>query len=1280
MTETSPTRPPAGRSAVLRQFLLMAGLVVTVSGLLVAGLIRDALDARTAALDQAVATSAHRTDVLGEHIGALVTAVDMLMLDVADMVRFRVFSDTYSPMLFEDALRRKVLNLPFVVAVSVFGQDGGRESNSSGGRIGRASLAASETLHDHRDRRIGLRIGPPQRVSGHPAPVLIGSRRIDGLGGQFLGIVVVYIDAQALSEAMRGAELLPNGEVWLLDPHGTPLSALRRVGARRADAVDLAAVPSSLAARFPEATAQPGVARFQRVADDYAISSRQLTGFPLRVVQITDLASLRQEWRQTVLVSRVTLVVAILALIGLLLAVLFGLARRRARAERSLAESEERFRQFADTADIVFWVRTADRMLFVSDAYERIFGLPVSSLYERPDSFVETVVAADRERVLAAFAKEMTQSGSFDEEYRIHGPRGELRWIHARSFGIRDARGRIARSTGIAQDITDRKRTALELEASRQRLQEVQTIARLGHWEADLATGALWWSDMVYEIFGLQPQRFAPTVAAFYDRVHPEDVAKVRRSQRQSESTGLHDVEHRIVRPDGTVRWVREVARMDTDVTGAPMRLLGTVQDITAAKQAQAEIEALARRNALILNSVGEGIYGIDPGGYITFINDAALAMLGFEREELLAENAHKAFHHQRPDGSQYPVEMCPIHQVLLDGKPRRSDDDLFWRKDGGALPVDFLATPIHGRDGAVQGAVTTFRDITERQDMERGLRRAEAVFTHSPEGIMVTDADNLIVTVNPAFTAITGFAADQVIGRNPSMLSAGELEGSVYRRMWRTLEEVGHWQGEMRNRKADGTIYPQWLSIVRMVDPGGATSGYIALLSDITERKAQEDHILYKANYDQLTGLPNRSLFRERLKQELSRAHRLGAQVGLLFLDLDHFKDVNDTLGHAAGDTLLCQAADRLRAALRKSDTVARMGGDEFTVILPDLHRREEVMRIANKLIAAMAEPFTVAGQINFLGASVGITVYPDDGDTVEVLLRQADAAMYLAKSQGRGRSAVFDEALNQEMRDRTALANDLRQALAADGLHLHFQPQIEVATGAVVGLEALARWHHPGRGPVGPDRFIPIAEEANLIHELGDWVVRTACRQILAWRQDGLVVPPVAVNVSPHQVRVRGFADRIHDIVVGGRLVPADLVLDIAERVVIGDSPDVLASFDLLRRRGFALAIDDFGGGYSSLASLHRFSAQFLKIDRSVIQGLSDDPDSRVLVQTIIAMGQALGLKVVAMGVETPAQRRFLAERKCDHLQGFIASPAVPADEVAGYLRDPARLGLAI
>ncbi|OIQ98399.1 cyclic di-GMP phosphodiesterase Gmr [mine drainage metagenome] len=554
-----------------------------------------------------------------------------------------------------------------------------------------------------------------------------------------------------------------------------------------------------------------------------------------------------------------------------------------------------------------------------------------------------------------------------------------------------------------------------------------------------------------------------------------------------------------------------------------------------------------------------------------------------------------------------------------------------------------------------------------------RDLNLARQVIEASLDGVMIVNEDGLVDYVNPAFTRLTGYAATEILGRNPRLLQSGLHDAGFYDGMWQALRERGYWMGEVWNRRKDGEIYAEWLTINTIRDHNGRITKYSGTFSDITEKKNDEERVRSLAYSDSLTQLPNRRLFSDRLEQGIAAAHRNGGQMAVMFLDLDLFKRINDSLGHDVGDMVLVCVAQRLQDCLREGDTVARLGGDEFAILLPTLQDPADAARLAERLIEAMRHPIPAAGHSLRVTTSIGIALYPEDATTPDGLLKCADQAMYQSKEVGRNRFHLYSATSNNQAAERLSAEHSLRQALARGEFHLAYQVKVEMTSGDVSGVEALVRWTHPERGEVPPGEFIPLAERLGLMPALGEWILRTACRQGRAWLERGLPPVRLAVNLSPQQVVDPAFPPAVAAILAESGFPPELLELELTERALIDHPAETGRVLRALHASGPRLVLDDFGSSPSSLVSLSHLPIQAVKVDQGFVDGLGQAFADRDLVAAIVRLAHALGITAVAEGVERPAQVAALKEAGCDEIQGYLISRAVPPEKIDGLFAQP-------
>jgi len=661
-----------------------------------------------------------------------------------------------------------------------------------------------------------------------------------------------------------------------------------------------------------------------------------------------------------------------------------------------------------------------------------------------------------------------------------------------------------------------------------------------------------------------------------------------------------------------------------------------------------------------LIEAIPGSVFYKDREGRYLGVNQHYVDFMGLPREKLLG------------------ATVSDIAPAELADRYRAADEELFNAHPGTQVyeaPVQlaggerrdvmFHRATYANADGSVGGIIGVMFDITERKRMEARMQQAATVFDSSAEGITITAPDGSIIAVNRAFTEITGYGESEVLGRNPRFLQSGRQTRGFYREMWDAITHGGRWRGELWNKRKDGSHFPESLTISAVKDAAGNVMHYVGVFSDITEIKRANELLDHQAHHDHLTGLPNRLLLEDRLQGALLRAQREQAQVALLFVDLDRFKNINDSLGHHVGDRVLCDVARRFRALTRESDTVARLGGDEFLIIMEGIHDPGMASRIADKILDDLrGNPVTLEQEF-FVGASIGISLFPQDGQDSATLLKNADAAMYRAKERGRNTYEFFSDDLTQFSLDRFKMETDLRRAIERDELIVYLQPQFSLKNGELLGAEALVRWQHPQQGLVAPAKFIPLAEESGLIVALGEWVQHGASHHWAEWVAGGLKPGVLSINVSGVEFRRGQIQDTVRSVLAATGLPPELLELEITEGAIMSQAENSIQVLHDLRAMGISLAIDDFGTGYSSLAYLKRLPLNKLKVDQSFVRGLPDDPEDCAIARAVIALGHSLQLKVIAEGVETEEQREFLRREGCDEMQGYLRGKPVPVED---------------
>ena len=903
-------------------------------------------------------------------------------------------------------------------------------------------------------------------------------------------------------------------------------------------------------------------------------------------------------------------------------------------------------------------INNAGLGMFEADSPDQIVGqhLPPLVLPDYQDAFM-------------ALTKRVFEGESGNLKFEVHGLKGSLRWLDTNAVPLRDSRGHVNALLAVTRDITEHKASENALQEALDRLRKI--AGRLPglifqfQLRPDGSSCFPFASEAIRDIYKVSPEEVREDASKVFAILHPDDydsfVASIQASAKNL-TPWRH--EYRVKFNSGTVRWLFGNSLPQRETDGSVL-WHGFITDVTERKRATASLLESEARFRTMADSAPVLIWIARPDKFFHYFNKGWLEFTGRTMTQEIGNGWIANVH---PEDFQhcfdtYVTSFDARQEFRMEYRLRRFDGEYRWLLDHGV--------PLYDQQDTFLGYIGSCIDITPRKLVEADLRIASTAF-ESQEAMAITDKNQIILRVNQAFVRVTGYSVEEAIGKTPTLLKSGLQDVRFYQTMWENLSRDGHWQGEIWNRRKNGEVYPEWLNITAVTDERGQVTNYVASFSDITERKTAEHEIQHLAFYDPLTQLPNRRLLQERLKHGIDVEKREGKQLALLMLDLDRFKAVNDSLGHQAGDALLQQVAGRITNRLRKVDLVARLGGDEFIVLLEDISHPNDAARIAEEIIADLSTPFRLIQSDDVrIGASIGISLYPQHGDSPEMLLDHADAALYHAKDQGRGCFAYFSENLTLAVRERIALEARLRKAIKQQELRVFYQPQVDIATGYIVGAEALVRWQDPNEGLIPPCRFIPIAEETNLIVEIGEWVLRETCRQGRHWLDEGLPALTLAVNVSPHQFR-RSDINALVATVLGDTGFPAEqLELEITESGLMENQNKTTTILNSLHAQGIRLAIDDFGTGYSSLTYLKHFPLDVLKIDKGFIDDIPHNKDDMEIAATIVAMGHTLGFKVLAEGVETLEQLAFLQAQNCDLYQGYLKSRPLSADDFVALLQ---------
>lgn len=955
------------------------------------------------------------------------------------------------------------------------------------------------------------------------------------------------------------------------------------------------------------------------------------------------------------------LIITISIFILLVILIAIYLARSIAQPIKQLAEtrivleeSEAKYRQLVETSFDGFWIVDSQGYLReANEAYARMSGYSVEELIKM---HVSQLDEKDNPEEVAARAEKIIRQGHDRFETRHRSKDGRLIDVEIAITYLVEKNQFVV----FSHDITARKLAEKVLQKSEDKLRAVLNATPFPIAIVDLQDNLIkFWSQSANTLFG----HTASTAEEWYEIAYPdldyrkEVVDQWKPSLEKAQSTGktVNTGEYQVTCRDGSVRICELYA------TFIPDNLIVTFNDITERKQTELN-KAFYKH---VIETTNDGFWRFDTNGYLLEVNQSYARSVGYTINELIGKHISSI------------SASTSVHEEVrarLDGiinKTTSTDFETMHRHKDGHL-VYFQTTNTYLPEANCLFAL--LHDISRRKQAEAALRIAATAFeTH--EAIMITDANANIIRVNNAFQVITGFSAEDVFGKNPRILSSGRQDRQFYAAMWKQLLKTGSWTGEIWDKRKNGQIYPKWLTITAVKDNEGITTEYVAIFSDITARKKAEEEIYSLAYYDLLTELPNRRFLLDRLRQAQSIAARSKHYGALLFLDMDRFKILNDTLGHDIGDLFLIEIAKRLQNSVRDVDTVARIGGDEFVVLVEEIDLNPEeasqkVALIAEKIRSSLSKPYHLNEHEHHSSPSIGVCLYQGNDGALETILKQADMAMYQAKESGGNAVRFFDPAMQIAVETRASIEADLRQAVPEKHLRLYYQIQLD-SENKPIGAEALIRWIHPDRGLVSPMQFIPIAEESALILEIGHWVLETACKQLATWGKKELTSNLIlAVNVSAQQFKRHDFVEMITTQINIHNINPNLLKLELTEGVVLSDVNDVISKMHLLKALGVRLSLDDFGTGYSSLSYLKQLPLDQIKIDQGFVRDMTVDPNDAVMVQTIINLANSFRMNVIAEGVETEAQLKFLKDNGCMAYQGYLFSKPVPIEEFEALL----------
>jgi len=806
------------------------------------------------------------------------------------------------------------------------------------------------------------------------------------------------------------------------------------------------------------------------------------------------------------------------------------------------------------------------------------------------------------------------------------------------------------------------KEQEARLSLSELNFQVAEEYAGMGHWELSADGKTAVWSEQMYHLLGLSFNT-SPGPETLRKLVHDEDYAAFIKSVRYSfETKNEHHVEYRIRREsDGEERWMESRGSVSCDEDGRPEKISGVLHDITESKLRKLALVRSEEKYRTLIDASPYCIHQIDAEGSLISMNKSGLQMISVDNEASIVGIPYLS--------SVSEQDREQVSKLLADALNGKYNEFEFYSTDGKYFHSNFV--PIRGESGKVDRVLGITQDFTERKQAEEKLLLSSRVFSDTHEGITITDANMSILDVNPAFCEITGYSRKEVLGKNPKMLSSGKQSPEFFEEMWQQIQDNGHWQGEVWNRKKSGEIYAELLTISVLKDDNDNIVNYVGVFTDITSSKRQQEQLSLMAHYDVLTGLPNRALFTDRFAQAIAHSKRTDHQLAVCFIDLDDFKQVNDNYGHEVGDQLLVEVAERITSCIRQEDTVSRQGGDEFALLLNDLEFLSQWEQTLERIHNSLAQPYIINDHPHKITASSGVTLYPNDNGDIDTLLRHADQAMYQAKLAGKHRYYLFNPERDQLTILKHNQLEEIELALANNEFQLFYQPKVNMVTGEVFGAEALIRWFNPEKGLIPPLDFLPILEGTELELKVGNWVINEALAQLETWKQQGIKLE-VSVNISSHHLLSETFFSELDNALA--KYPSADsqcFQLEILESSALGDLNVIRSIIEACQvTLGIKVALDDFGTGYSSLTHLRNIPADIIKIDQSFVRDMLDDPSDYTIIDGIIGLSASFNREVIAEGVESTEHGLMLLMMGCENAQGYSIAKPMPADDIADWL----------
>ncbi len=988
-----------------------------------------------------------------------------------------------------------------------------------------------------------------------------------------------------------------------------------------------------------------------------------------------------------------------------------------AQREDALRESEFRWKfAIEGTGDAMWDWNVQDDGLYFSAHWAHMIGYEEHELGHELQMWESRIHPEDKVATLHALQQHLLgQTTTYRSEYRLRCKDGSYLWLLDRGAVVtRGVGGEALRVIGTHTDISKRKQGEAERAMLTSRAEALLSLPgaaeRLGEKDfmqhgldlAEQLTGSqigfihfVMLDQETLELVTWSSATLAHYCQAGFDTHYPVSQAGIwadalrQRAPVICNDYGTATDKHGL--PEGHARLNRLISvpvldsglvRLMAGVGNKPgayseldvetMQLMAnTLWNIVRQRRADAALRESEERHRLLADNASDVIWTMDMQGRYTYVSPSVQKIRGFTSAEVMQHSWEQTLAPNSLPVAQQGLQK--FHAELAAGSPHAEfRGELEMRcKNGATIWVEITANDMRSQDGNLIGILGVTRDITQRRVQQMQLRVAAQIFEQAREGITVADAQGNIIMVNRAFSDITGYSEAEVLGKNPSVLSSGRQDPTFYQTMWAAIKDQGEWAGEIWNRHKDGTIYPEWLSIAAIRDESGETLHYVGNFNDLSRVRAAEDRVLWMSHFDALTGLPNRTLLQDRTLQAMTAAHRSGEPLTLMLVGIDHYRSLADAVGQRTMDETLVEMARRLNASVREQDTVARLGGKEFVLVLPGTPSTG-ASHLATELLWKLARPYQLGQHELDLTTSIGVANYPDNGSDFDALLKSVTIAMHRAQSRGGDAVQFYSAEMSQQLQARDRIVKALRHAVERDQLALAYQPQVDLQTGKVCGLEALLRWQHPELGAVPPAQFIPLAEASGLINELGQWVLERACSDIRHWLEQGIQVPHVAVNVSALQFKDNDLPGQVLHALERSRIDPGQLYVELTESALMADVEHSEAVLHELKALGVKLSLDDFGTGYSSLSYLKRFPIDQVKIDQSFVRDIGQNDNDLVLVKVIVSMAHGLGMKVIAEGVETEAQCEVMRTSRCDEIQGFFFSHPIAAPAIEALLRE--------